>query len=308
MIWIGLILALLLLVFVILLLCIYHKTFFGTVKMQCEDDELFEAHLYSQYQEHVTKHVNIVKQFPFEEVSIISRDGIKLVGKYYEFVQGAPIILLFHGFRGSAFRDGNGGLQYAKKIGYNALLVDQRAHGKSEGKTITFGVKEQYDCLDWINYVNQRFSEETPIYLMGMSMGASTILLASGHDELPSNVKAVLADCGYSSAKGIIREVIKLEKYPMALTYFLVTVCTKICGFDLEDANVIKALQNSKVPTLIIHGDADDFVPPYMAKENYDAIPGEKTLAMIKDGGHGMSYCVNPKAYEEALDKLLYIK
>lgn len=308
MIWIGIVLVVFILVFVGLTLHIYHKTFFGTVKMQCEDDELFEAHLYSQYQEHVTKHVNLVKQFPFEEVSITSRDGIKLVGKYYDFVPGAPIVLLFHGYRGSAFRDGNGGLQYAKKIGYNALLVDQRAHGKSEGKTITFGVREQYDCLDWIHYVNQRFSPEVPLYLTGMSMGASTILLASGHDELPSNVKAVLADCGYSSAKGIIKEVIKIEKYPMFPTFLLVNLCAKICGFDLENANVKKRLENCKVPTLIIHGDADDFVPPYMAKENYDAIPGKKELVMIKGGGHGMSYCVDPKSYEEALDRFIYIK
>ena len=185
------------------------------------------------------------------------------------------------------------------------MVVYQRAHRESGGKTITFGVKERFDCLDWIAYVNERFGENTPILLMGLSMGAATVLMAAGLD-LPSNVKGIMADCGFSSPKEILQEVIRKMKYPLRITYFFVRMSARIFGhFDPEEASAVEALKNAKVPVLIIHGDDDRFVPSRMSRDNYDACASAKEILIVPGAGHGLSYCVDAKAYEKAVQDFI---
>ena len=140
--------------------------------------------------------VDELLQTPCERVSITSRDGLRLSGQLYRFTDDARVEILFHGWRSSGVRDASGGAQIAKLVGYNLLVVDQRAHGDSEGNTITFGVKEKYDCIDWVHFVISRFGSDVKILLGGVSMGASTVLMASGLAELPPQVKAITGDCG----------------------------------------------------------------------------------------------------------------
>ena len=185
------------------------------------------------------------------------------------------------------------------------MVVYQRAHRESGGKTITFGVKERFDCLDWIAYANERFSKDTPILLMGLSMGAATVLMAAGL-ELPANVKGIMADCGFSSPKEILQEVIKQMKFPVRITYFFVRTAARIFGhFDPEEASAIEALKEAKVPVLIIHGDDDRFVPSRMSRENYDACASTKEILIVPGAGHGLSYCVDAKAYEKAVEDFM---
>ena len=116
---------------------------------------------------------------PFEEVRIRSYDGLTLYGRYYEVKKGAPLQIQMHGYHGTALRDFCGGNKLAREAGLNTLVVDERAHGKSGGCTITFGVKERLDCLAWARYAADRFGPETPITLAGISMGAATVLMAA---------------------------------------------------------------------------------------------------------------------------------
>ena len=140
-----------------------------------------------------------------EPITITSFDGLKLYGRYYHFVDGAPILLQFHGYRGSAERDMSGGNKVAFERGYNCLVVDHRAHGKSEGSTITFGIKERYDVVSWCNYIANRFGLDTLVTISGISMGGATVLMSADLD-LPSNVIGILADCPFSSPKDILNE------------------------------------------------------------------------------------------------------
>lgn len=248
--------------------------------------------------------VDELEPIPFEAVSVISRDGLRLTGRYYHTSDGAPLKFIFHGWKSNLLRDCGGGAKMAFESGYNLLLVNQRAHGDSDGNTITFGIKEKYDCLDWINYAIDRFGKDVRIILGGISMGAATVLMASALD-LPENIKCISADCGYTSPEAIIRKVCREDMgIPDLLGFPFVRMGARIFGrFSIMDGGAVEAVKHAKVPIMIMHGDEDDFVPFSMCHEIYDAVASEKTLLTVKGAGHGMCYFVETDRYAKALRK-----
>ena len=128
-------------------------------------------------------------------------------------------------------------------------------------------------------------------------MGAATVLITSGK-ELPKNVVGVLADCGYTSAKDIIKKVIRDMKLPANILYPFAMLGAKLFGkFDLDETSPIEAVKRSKLPTIFFHGDTDDFVPCYMSEENFKACKAPKKLVIIKGAGHGIAFPVDEKCY-----------
>ena len=177
-----------------------------------------EGEIYEVYREKMEKWVRWTRQLPQEQLTVTSFDGLTLWGTYYEYAPGAPIELMFHGYRGGAERDMSGGVQRCFKLGRSALLVDQRCSGRSEGNVITFGIHEHRDCLSWVDLMVEKFGPDVKIILTGISMGAATVLMAAGKP-LPKNVIGVLADCGYSSPKAIMKTVIRRMGLPGDLAY-----------------------------------------------------------------------------------------
>ena len=280
-----------------LLYFIYKYAFGADAKRLAEDTEIPNEEKYKDHVEGVHRNIQAIKGSTFEKWTITTRDGTKLVGKYYHQADGAPVVLMFHGYRSSAIRDGMGAFKACKEDGYNILMVDQRAHRESGGKCITFGVKERYDCVDWIHEVCRKCGKDVKIILIGLSMGASTVMMATGLN-LPENVKGVIADCGYSTPKDILQTVIKMMKLPVRLAYPFVKLSAKIYGkFDLEGASATEALAKCKVPILFIHGEADELVPCEMSRTNYEACASEKELYTVAGAGHGLSYLTNVEAY-----------
>lgn len=248
-----------------------------------------------------------LKEITAEDVFINSFDGLKLHGRYYHVKDGAPLDIQFHGYNGNAMRDFCGGNKISRESGHNSLLIDQRAHGMSRGKTISFGINERKDCLSWVRYAVERFGEDTEIVLSGVSMGAATVLMASDLG-LPKNVKAIVADCGYSSPKAIINKVMRDSGLPDKLMYPFVWLGAMVFGkFNLTESSAVSAVSESDVPILIIHGGADDFVPCYMAEEIYKACRSEKKLLIVPGAGHGMSYLVDKDLYEKAVKDFIKI-
>ena len=250
----------------------------------------------------------------FTPVHITAQDGTRLAARYYHHADGAPLAIIFHGYRGYATRDGLGGYTLCTKLGYNVLLPDQRAHGYSGGHTITMGVKERYDARDWAVWARAHFGPKVPIFLMGVSMGAATVLLAAGLD-LPDNVCGIVADCGYTSPKEITRKCLPeyLPGLPVGPTYAIGRLGARLFGhFDPEDADCLAAVSQTRVPILFIHGDADGFVPYEMGKRNYEACraPGKRFLT-VHGAAHAVSYYHDNAAYtaettrflQECLDK-----
>ena len=233
----------------------------------------------------------------YEDVTITSHDGLKLAGKYYHIRDGAPLAIAFHGYRSCGLTDFAGGSELAFAMGQNLLLIDQRSHGKSQGKAITFGIEERWDCLGWITYAVERFGKDVEILLYGISMGATTVLMASALD-LPENVKGIVADCPYSSPSAIIRKVCSQMHYPPTLSYPFIVLGARIFGgFDLNATTAAEAVKKAKVPILIIHGEADSFVPAAMSEEVYRASPKQVRRETFPGADHGISYLVDEKRY-----------
>ncbi len=303
MVWL-LIFGILLMMFLMGLYILYRLVFGRNPKSMDDDFAFPRGKQYDLYRETILQSVKQVLALPYERVEILSRDGISLVGRYFKGEEGKPLVLFFHGYRCTGMRDGNGILQFCQRNGYHTLVVTQRAHGGSEGRTITFGVKERYDCLDWISDCTKRFGTEQKIVLAGLSMGASTVLMSTGL-KLPAQVKGVIADCPYSSPKEILRAVIRQMHYPEGITYALVRLSGKLFGgFDVEDYTALEAMKGCEIPVLLIHGDEDLFVPCTMSQDCYDICRAKsKELLMVPKAGHGVCYCADARSYERALER-----
>lgn len=284
----------------------YRIAFWAPKRVLDEDVQIHlpEGEQYLKVREGIERCVNNMLARPFEPVTITTYDGKKLYARYYHVADGAPLQIQFHGYKSSAVLDFCGGSLYAGKIGHNALVVDQRSHGRSEGKAITFGVLERKDVLCWIDYARSRFGEDVRIILAGLSMGAATVLMATDQP-LPSNVKGVVADCPYSSPVAIIKTVSKRDMHmPTDLMYPFVKLGARLfAGFDLEESSAVTAVKNTPVPILILHGTGDKFVPCDMSREIRDANPDMITLVTVPEAGHGLCYMTEPAIYENAMQE-----
>jgi len=242
---------------------------------------------------------------PCEFVTVRSHDGLSLSGRYYHQKDGAPLAIGFHGYRSSWLTDFCGGADIAFRTGQNLLLIDERAHGRSEGRTITFGILERQDVLSWARYAEQRFGADTPLFLSGISMGASTVLMAA-ELPLPESVVGIVADCPYSSPEAIIRRVCAQRGFPPALTMPYVHLAARVLGgFRLRACSALEAVTQAKIPILLIHGEADNFVPCDMSRAIREACASECTLLTFPGAEHGTSFLADAGRYRTALQTFM---
>lgn len=252
---------------------------------------------YDPYRPEMRRIFRQLQERPCEFVTVTTFDGLKLSGRYYHVADGAPLDIGFHGYRSSCLVDFSGGSELSFQLGHNLLLVDQRAHGKSQGSTITFGIKEREDLLCWVRYAVDRFGPDVKILLHGVSMGGATVLMAS-ELALPENVKGIVADCPYVSPMEIILHVGRNHPIPRWLMKPFIVLAAKIFGgFDIHEADARRAVENTQVPILIIHGEADSFVPCEMSD-----VTGTQTGLIRRytfpGADHGISYLVDTKRYQ----------
>ena len=235
-----------------------------------------------------------------ERLTIRSHDGLTLAARYIPPEKGDPraIVLMVHGYRSDPINDFSCGARDMLAMGLGCLLIEHRAHLTSEGDTITFGVMERYDVLAWTRYLAERFSG-TPVILDGISMGATTVMMASALD-LPDNVRGIVADCGFTSMddmfRGIIGKWFHLPAWPFIPLASL--YCRMKNGFGFADVTAQDSLLQAKVPVLIAHGTGDTFVPFEMGERIYSAVRGKIDVTFIRADGanHGLSYLC---AYDE---------
>lgn len=301
MLWLWMAAAVLLLIFVGAYVC-WRMAFFVSPRERGKLLPLPASEQYAPFAELSSKMLQAAVALPYEDIWTVSREGLRLHGKYYAGAPGAPVQIMFHGYRSSAERDFCGGLQAAIHGGFHILLVDQRAHGESEGSCLTFGVKERFDCLCWAEYAAERFGPDCSIFLYGMSMGAATALMAAALP-LPRQVVGIVADCGYSAPSDILRKVIRDRGLPCFPVYGLLRLGARLFGrFDPEEASPRVALEQCSLPVLLIHGGDDRFVPCEMSRENFRHCAAEnKHLLIVPGAGHGISYLLDSRGYLEAL-------
>lgn len=236
-----------------------------------------------------------------ERITMTSHDGLKLVAYFLPAKEESnKILILMHGYRNKGMVGDFANLvKFYHEMGYHLLVPYQRAHGESEGKYICFGVKERYDLVQWTEYMAGRFGEKCNIFLSGISMGCTTVLMAAGL-KLPEQVKGLIADCGFTSPWDILAHVLKkdchLPKFPFL--YVADYICRAKAGFHFQECSVAESMKWNRIPVLFIHGEKDDFVPAGMSRINYDACVAEKEIFTVERAAHGTCNLVEPEAYQ----------
>ncbi len=282
---------------------IYCKAFYNNMKKH-PSWEPMGSHSHKRWQKEAKAMIEDARTIEHQEdIFIKSYDGRKLHAALYLSQEVSNVFAIeCHGYKDPAIKDFCGGLGLALSKNQNVLLIDQRGHGQSGGRTITFGVKEKYDVLAWINYLNKRY-DNPKIILYGISMGASTVMLASSL-ELPSNVLGIVADCGYSSAKEEVLLVTKKMGISPKLAYPFILSAAFIYGrFDLRKGDVREAVKKSNTPILLIHGTEDATVPFTMAEDIYHSNEEMITFVPFVGAPHGYSWMLDYRKYIRAIDE-----
>ncbi len=260
---------------------------------------------WGQYMPLIQKRKEAMLAQPHEDVYITSRDGLKLHGAYFPNGEGNKIVVCFHGYTSQGMNDYIGLSDYYFRNGYRMLLPDARAHGLSEGKYIGFGCLDRYDALAWLDWVLEECGNEVQILLHGTSMGGATVLMTGGL-ELPKQVKGIVSDCGFTSPKEVfthaLHSMYHLPAFPMI--QIADAVNRVLAGYGLDECNAAREAARIDVPTLLIHGSADAFVPTAMCDEIYRNCHGAKKL-IVEGAAHAESYYKDREAYEKALDDFL---
>ena len=294
MVWIilGSVVGSLLIILFVMTYVIYRIIFYSPKKGQ--NDEM-RAEPSLDYQGMRPKSIELaikMVSLPYEDVYIKSRDGLRLHGYFYKNEKSNDYMLMFNGYRGTPRRDFSGGALLALNLGKNVLLIDQRAHGKSEGHSITFGRKEQYDVVEWIKFVQEKWGKSAKITIVGISMGGATVLMAS--DKIDPSIK-VIADCPYSREKDVIKNSMKKLGFPPSIFWPFAYIGSLIFGHaSLKDDARIN-VSNSKSKILIFHGTGDTIVPYEMSERvlagNEDHVQYEK----FEGVEHALSYLREPE-------------
>ena len=242
-----------------------------------------------------------------KDVYITSEDGLRLRARWIENENPVGTILFAHGYRSTPILDFGVAYPFYYEMGFNILIPDQRAHGESQGRFITFGVKECKDFLRWIDYHNQHLGKY-PLLLSGLSMGAATVMYLADED-LPENVGGIIADCGFTSPKDILGCIFtRVTHMPSAIAIYATDIFARlIAGFSLYKKDSRKTLAKNKLPILLVHGKDDDFVPCTMTEEGYEACSGNKHLLLVDGAGHGVSFLKDPDGYITLLHKMITV-
>lgn len=256
--------------------------------------------LLERYGDRIAAAASALEARSFEEVRICSRDGVELCGHWHGAEGAKRTVIAMHGWRSSWSRDFGFIADFWFENGCNVLFAEQRGQNNSGGDRIGFGILERYDCLDWIRWVEEKRGD-LPIYLDGISMGATTVLMASGLG-LPARVHGIIADCGFTSPHAIWKHVSEKNLHvPYGLNGIF---ADKICRNRLNSGSRVSAadaLRVCPVPVLFIHGTEDHFVPVEMTYENYQACAAPKRLFVVPGADHGMAYHVDRPGYQQAV-------
>ena len=237
---------------------------------------------------------------------LMSADGLRLHATWFPQGECKKIVICFHGYTSQGMKDYLGLSGYYLKNGYSMLLVDERAHGESEGKYIGFGCLDRIDALKWINWVLRKCGENVEILLHGTSMGGATVLMMSSL-ELPAQVKGIVSDCAFTSPKEVFSHVLKsmyhLPAFPvMNISDFL---NKRLAGYGLDECNAAREVKKAKVPILFIHGSGDTFVPYSMCETMYENCASSKKKLIIEGAAHAECYYKDTDAYENALTEFI---
>lgn len=236
-----------------------------------------------------------------KKVELCGRGRQRLVGHFHASDTPKRNIIAMHGWRTTWARDFGAVSEFWHKNGCNVLYAEQRGQNNSEGEYIGFGIAERYDCLDWVKWIcAQSACQGLPVYLCGVSMGAATVLMATGLS-LPENVKGVIADCGFTSPHSVFKHVVNKNlhfPYGAYTQRKIDRLCRQKHWPDPHSYSTVEAMKSCKVPVMFVHGTDDRFVPIQMTYDNYRACAAPKRMFIVPGAEHGMAYFTDKQGYE----------
>lgn len=255
-------------------------------------------------EENIKNTLKWIKESISDNVCIQSDDGLKLHASLINVQNAKGVVIIFHGYRSFGARDFCQQLPILHQAGYNIMLIDQRSHGQSEGKYIYYGTKEYKDALLWRKKASEIYGNELPIAFFGLSMGAATVLMASGEiDKDDTQVKCVIADCPFYDTYGIIKHVLwKYNKiYPQPIIHFVKFWCRFLADFNMESPSCAEQAKKSSLPFLIFHGKEDKFVPTECSVRLADELGESAKLVLIDEARHAEAIYYSKELYKKEL-------
>ena len=297
------IIAFLLMFFLVALLLLYRNIFYSPLKGQLDDFNLLSSKNFQGYEDNIKQLITELMQRPYEDIYVNSFDKLKLHARLFENKENNKVAILCHGYRGTAYRDFCGGAKEAIEMGYNVILIDQRAHGSSQGHSITFGIKEVQDLISWVTYARERFGQNIELVLIGISMGGATVLMAA--DKVGKNVK-IIADSPYSSPKIMLKETIKAIHLPVSIFYALVSFVGHVFAHvNLNKLSAYDSIKNTNNKVLIIHGNKDSVVNYKISQQLFETFPDKIQYELFDGADHGVSYLADMERYKKIIKDFL---
>ena len=283
------------------LLGLYLYSFYSPKKGQSDHYNL-NSPIYRGMEEQVKPLIDGIIAIPYEDAYITSFDKLKLHARVYLKENSKKVAVLCHGYRGTPYRDFSGGAVEVLKLGYNVILIDERAHGLSQGHSITFGVRETRDAIDWVKYARNRFGEDIDLALIGISMGGAVVLMAA--DKVGK--AKIIADCPFSAPKVILQQTVKELGLPVPIFYPLVNLSSIIFTHtNLNKLSAYDSIKNTTNKILIIHGGSDSVVPNWISNDLYQEYPDKIQYELFEGADHGMSYLVDKPRYQHIISEFL---
>ena len=243
---------------------------------------------YNRYVEALGENQQWLTKQKAEEVYIESKDGLKLHAYYLKGKSNpTKTVIVAHGYRASSIEMVSYAEYFRDHYGFNVLLPDARGHGKSEGEYVGMGWPDRLDYLQWVQWTLKKNGDSSELILFGASMGGATMMMLSG-EKLPSQVKFIVEDCGFSSVEAILTYQIKNRTdFPVELLLGSLKTYVQVkLGYSLEEASSIEQVRKKTVPMIFIHGDADSIVPVSMVYQVYEAAPEPKSLLIVPGAEH----------------------
>lgn len=287
------------LISLIVIAIIMFKAFFGREEDKKLEKTNLQGPTYDICRDKIIEYREKIKELNFEEIKIKSFDDLSLYGRLYKCDKSKDLIILLHGAH-TIPENNFGYFIHSMHDKYNLLLVRMRSHGESEGKHLTYGIKEKEDVISWLDYFGNSYEN---YYLYGISMGAASIGFACENLSERENVKGLIFDCGFTNIKAVMDFLVVSLHLPEPLFVPGVKLIHKMnFGFNMDSDSVVNHIKNNKIPCLFLEGGKDDVVPPDLLMKSYDACTSYKELYLVPDAGHATALIVGG---ENILEKVI---
>ena len=299
----GILLAIVILLMVIVQVAVNYFMTFALCRETPKPNNLLGVD--TPYEEPLKAEQKWIEEAEFTEYRRKSSDGLTLVAHWLPAEDAKRTVIFCHGWRGNWNGDLSPFARWLHDNGCHVLSIEERAQGQSEGDYITMGIRERQDLVDWVRWYRTQGLPEAPLYVMGISMGASTVLLASPL-LTEEGISGLIADCGYTvpydEFKALGWNYFHVPEFPVLK--LLNHKFHKKTGLDLRSVSTLEALEKNKLPILFAHGKADSVVPLAMGQANYEACKTQKWQVLADNADHCMTFMAEPEAYKKALGEL----